>query len=121
MDFCLLLEIWVQIGKNITKKLSSKYSQKFLIMLNNLLHMQLKLFQKEQFKKQQVQLVIWLEIKLLIKLCKFQKLDQWIIQKVNEEEILRKRFIPSELRHKIIDDLRLKKENCWCYKINKII
>ena len=30
MDFCLLLEIWVQIGKNITKKLSSKYSQKFL-------------------------------------------------------------------------------------------
>ena len=28
----------------------------------------------------------------------------------NEEEILRERFIPSELRHKIIDDLRLKEK-----------
>ena len=27
----------------------------------------------------------------------------------NEEEILRERFMPSELRHKITDDLRLRK------------
>ena len=27
----------------------------------------------------------------------------------NEEEIIRERSIPTELRHKIIDDLRLKK------------
>ena len=31
--------------------------------------------------------------------------------KTNEEKILRERFIPLELRHKIIDFLRLKKEN----------
>ena len=29
----------------------------------------------------------------------------------NEEEILRERFIPLELRHKIINDLRLKEPN----------
>ena len=29
----------------------------------------------------------------------------------NEEEILRERFIPKELRHKIINGLRLKEEN----------
>ena len=29
----------------------------------------------------------------------------------NEEEILRERFMPPELRHKITDDLSLKTEN----------
>ena len=29
----------------------------------------------------------------------------------NEEEILRERFLPLELRHKIINDLRLKEPN----------
>ena len=43
------------IGKNIRKSLSDKYS--FLIMPNNLLQMHLKLLQKDQFKKQQKQLV----------------------------------------------------------------
>ena len=44
--------------KNISKNVSSKCSQNFLIMLNNHLQMHLKLLQKEQFKKQQKQLVI---------------------------------------------------------------
>ena len=30
----------------------------------------------------------------------------------NEEEILREKFIFPELRHKIIDDLRLKTKSC---------
>ena len=29
----------------------------------------------------------------------------------NEEQILKERFIPPELRHKTINDLRLKEEN----------
>ena len=33
------------------------------------------------------------------------------------EEILRERFIFSELTHKIIDDLRLKEENYWWFNI----
>ena len=40
------------VGKNISKSLNSKYSQNFLIMLNNLQQMSLKFFQKESFKKQ---------------------------------------------------------------------
>ena len=42
-------------------------------MLNNLQQILLKLFQKEQFKKQQKQLLIKLVIKLLIELPKFKK------------------------------------------------
>ena len=30
---------------------------------------------------------------------------------INEKEILRESFIPPELRHKVINDLRLKGEN----------
>ena len=33
----------------------------------------------------------------------------------NKEEILTERFIPSELRQKIIDDLRLKEKNYWLF------
>ena len=54
------------IGKNNSEKLSGKYGpgmlaicvRNFLIMLNNLQQMQLKLLQKESFKKQQKELVI---------------------------------------------------------------
>ena len=42
-------------------------------MLKNLQQILLKLFQKEQFKKQQKQLLIKLVIKLLIELPKFKK------------------------------------------------
>ena len=45
------------IGKNVNRGLNSKYSQKRLIMPNNLQQMQLKL-QKESFKKQRKQPVI---------------------------------------------------------------
>ena len=38
----------------------------------------------------------------------------------NEEEILREKFIFPELRHKIIDDLRLKTKSCWWSKINVV-
>ena len=47
-----------KIGKNITKNLSGKYSQKLLDHAKKLLHVHIKLLQKEQFKKQQMQLVI---------------------------------------------------------------
>ena len=62
------------IEKYISKNLSSKYSRNFLIMPNNLLQIYLKLLQKEQFKKQNKQLAIWLEIKLVIELQKSQRL-----------------------------------------------
>ena len=40
------------IGKNLSKSLNSRYSQNFLIMLNNLQQMRFKILQKESFKKQ---------------------------------------------------------------------
>ena len=48
------------VGKNVSKDLSGKYSQKLLdhTSPNNLLQMHLKLSQKEQFKKQQKQLML---------------------------------------------------------------
>ena len=46
------------IGKNKSKTLSGKYDQTSLIILSSLQKMRLKLLQKEQFKKQQKQLVI---------------------------------------------------------------
>ena len=59
---CGFLSFAKNMGKNIGKitsrNLSGKYSQKFLIMLNNLLQIRLKLLQKEQFKKLQKQLMI---------------------------------------------------------------
>ena len=64
------VKVWVvNIAKN------------FLIMLKNLQQMHLKLLQKVSFKKQQKQLVIWLAIKLLIELQKFQKIHNKIFQR----------------------------------------
>ena len=54
---------------------------KLLDHTKNLQQMRLKLLQKEQFKKQQKQLVISLVIKLLIELQKFQDIHNKIIQK----------------------------------------
>ena len=45
------------IGKYISKNLSHKYSQKLLAHAKNLPQMRLKRFQKEQYKKQQKQLL----------------------------------------------------------------
>ena len=46
------------IGKNISKNLSSKYGQKLLDHAKQPAQMQLKLFQKDSFKKQLKQLMI---------------------------------------------------------------
>ena len=71
--------------------------------------MHLKLLQKEQFKEQQKQLVILLEIRLLIRLENAQKLYHRIIQKQMKKKHSEKNVSP-ELRQKIIDNLRLKEE-----------
>ena len=70
--------------------------------------MQLKLLQKEQFKKQQKKLVILLSNKITIRITKVSKTSTNNNSETNEEEILREEYILSELIHKSIDDLRLK-------------
>ena len=49
---------FLYFAKNMSKNLSNKYSQNFLIVLKNLHQAQQKLLQKEQFKKQKKRLVI---------------------------------------------------------------
>ena len=59
MGFYLLLEIWVKIFvKILLRVLAVSIAKKFLIMLNNLQQMHLKLLQKESFKNLQEQLGI---------------------------------------------------------------
>ena len=78
---CLLQEIWAKMLVKVEDKtLLVNTARNFLIMLNNMPQMHLKLFQKERFKRQQKQLVVSLEIKFLIKLQESQNLHQRIIQ-----------------------------------------
>ena len=67
--------------------------------------MLLKLLQKEQFKKQQNQLDIWLVTKLLIKNSKNQKIYNKIIQKQLQMTMMKK-YLEKE-RQEIIDELKL--------------
>ena len=72
--------------------------------------MHLKQSQKEQFKKQQRQLVIRLVNKSLIKLQKSQKLHNGIIQQQLQMSMIKKylkKDISPEERQTIIDNLRL--------------
>ena len=98
------------VGENISKKfnknLSSKYSPKLLDHTEQSATDALKTASKERFKKQQKQLVISLEIKLLIRLQESQRIHHRIIQKQMKKKY-REIHIPPELKHKIIDDLRL--------------
>ena len=73
--------------------------------------MHLKLFQKEQFKKQQKQLGDLIGNKIADKITRVSRTFPKNNPETSEEEILRERFIPSELSHNITDDLRLRKEN----------
>ena len=59
--------------------------------------------------------------KTVDKMTKVPKTSLKNSSETNEEEILRERFISSEVRDKIIDDLKLRKENYWFFKINIII
>ena len=70
------------IGKNISKNVIGKYRQKILDHLKPL--------PKEQFKKEQKQLVIWLVTKLLIKSWKFQSICNKIIQRELEMNMIMK-------------------------------
>ena len=74
-------------------------------MLNNLQLICLKLPHKEQFKKKLKQLVICLVIKLIIELQKFQNNSEAVTNE-HDKEIPKKRYISSEEKPQIIDNLR---------------
>ena len=94
----------------VNLNVNSEYSKYLLIMLNNPQQICLKLLQKEQFKKQQKELVIWLVVTLLIKLQKFQKIHNTMIQTQLQMRIIKKylkKDICLQKKDKIVDEMRL--------------
>ena len=55
--------------------------------------------------------------KISVKITRVSKTFPEINSRTNAEEVLRERLIPSELRHKINDDLRLSKYSYWLFTI----
>ena len=111
--------VWIfsfakNMTKNIGKNLSSQYSQKNLVMLNNLQRMDLKLLQTQQLQTQLKQLGIWLAIKPLIKLEKYQKFRNKVIQRKLKISI-RKKYLEKDTY------LQNKNRNYWFSKIYIIL
>ena len=75
-------------------------------MVRNLLHMHLKLLQKTAEQTSD-----FIGNKIAVKITRVSKTLPEINSRTNAEELLRERLIPSELRHKINDDLRLSKDS----------
>ena len=103
------LSFTINMGKNVCKDIrkhvSSKQSQKLLDCAKQSATYTLKTASKEALKKTAEATGNLIGSKIADKITKAPKTLP------HEEEILRKIFIPSELRQKSINDLRLKEEN----------
>ena len=111
------------IGKNISKKLSGKYKQNLLDHAIQSATVRLKPLQKKQLKKQQMQLISWLVIELLIKLRGFERTrrqnnskqakrqsNSETVSRVHGKDIPKKRYISPEKNTR----------NYWWFKINTV-
>ena len=99
------------IGKNISKNLSSKYSQKLVDHAKQYTTDTLRTVSKRAFQKTAEATDYLIGNKIADRIPKISKTSQKNNSQTNEEERIKERFIPSELRQKVIDDLRLKEEN----------
>ena len=127
-NICKMLWIFVfcqntgrNIDQNISKYLSSEYSQELLHYAKQSATDAIKSDSKKEIQKTAETIGDLIGNKIADKIARASKNWPQNNSKTNEEEVIRERFIPSELRHKIINDLRLKTENCWWSKINIII
>ena len=99
------------MGRNIGKNLSSIYSQKRLDHAKKFATDALKTSSKRAIQKTAEASGDLVGNKIADRNTKVSKSLPKNNSETNEGEILGERFKPSELRHKIIDDLRLKEEN----------
>ena len=99
------------VGKNINKSLSSNYNQKLLDHAKQSAIDVLKTSSKRAIQKTAEATDDLIGNKIADKITRVSKTPPKNNSETNEEEILTERFIPSELRQKIIDDLRLKEKN----------
>ena len=117
------------IGKNISKSLSSKYSQKLLVHTKQSATDVLETASKRAIQKPSEATDDLKGNKIAHKITRASKTSPKNDSATSEEVILWEKYTSPELRQKIIDDLRLKKENYWIlgyrftwwYKINNII
>ena len=99
------------IGKSISKNLSSKYSQKLLDHAKESAKDALKTASKRVLQKTTKATGDLTGNKIADRIKKVSNTSPKNNLESNEKEILRETFIHPELRHKIINDLRLKEEN----------
>ena len=99
------------IGKDISKNVSSKYSQKLLDHAKQSATDALKTASKRAIQKTAEATGDFIGNKIADRFTKVSKTSPKDNSETNEKEIPIERFIPPELRHKIIIDLRLKEEN----------
>ena len=101
------------ISTNKSKNISSKYSQKLLDHAKQSTTDALKTASKRAIQKTAEATGHLIGNKIADRNYKVLKASPKNNSETNEEEILRKRFIPPDLRHKIINNLRLKEDNYW--------
>ena len=99
------------IGRNKSKNLIGKFSQKHLNHAKQSATDALKTDSKRVIQKTAEATGDFIGNKVADKMTKVSTTSPKNKSKTNEEEIFRETFIPSELRHEIIDNLRLKEEN----------
>ena len=99
-------------GRHITRNLSSEHSKKPFDHAEQFARNALKTASKKAIQKTAKANDDLIGNKITYRITKVSKLLPKINSETNEEEILRERFIPPELRHKTTDDLRLQEENC---------
>ena len=117
------------IEKNISKSLSSKYSQKLIVDTKQSATDVLETASKRAIQKPSEATDDLKGNKIAHKITRASKTSPKNDSATSEEVILWEKYTSPELRQKIIDDLRLKKENYWIlgyrftwwYKINNII
>ena len=96
------------VGKSISKNLSSKYSQNLLDYAKQFVTDVLKTVSKKSNSKHSKATSDLIENNIADKITRVSKILPNNNLETNEEEILRERFLPPELRYKTINDLRLK-------------
>ena len=95
------------MGKNINKNLSSKYSQKLLDHAKQSATDVLKTTSKRAIHKTAGTTGDLMGKEIGDKITRISKISSQNNSEANEEEILKKRYISSEQRQKVNDDLRL--------------
>ena len=90
------------ISKTISENVSSKCSQKLLDHAKHSATDELKTASKRAFQKIAEATGVFIDNKIADRITKVSKTPPKNNSETNEEEILRERFIPPELKYKII-------------------